>query len=188
MGNCDCVAPLHRAMKLRKDLLATSAETFNRSSSISIQKEFCFENQAYRDPSSICRQCCELMEPDWCFPDPDPIFQISPDLPNRATARHPEGVPATGIFYFLNKGIWTSFSIKKCLDWQVFFYIWTDPETVFRIQPSQKIQDRVYGSSILLAAMRRIKDLGKDQAATNRYSSSKINSSMFVIRSSDPGK
>jgi hypothetical protein len=38
MGNCDCVAPLHRAMKLRKDLLATSAETFNRSSSISVPK------------------------------------------------------------------------------------------------------------------------------------------------------
>jgi len=39
MGNCDCVAPLHRAMKLRKDLLATSAETFNRSASISIHKD-----------------------------------------------------------------------------------------------------------------------------------------------------
>jgi hypothetical protein len=37
MGNCDCVAPLHRAMKLRKDLLATSAETFNRSSAIYLQ-------------------------------------------------------------------------------------------------------------------------------------------------------
>ena len=34
MGNCDCVAPLHRAMKLRKDLLVTSAETFNRSAGI----------------------------------------------------------------------------------------------------------------------------------------------------------
>jgi hypothetical protein len=38
MGNCDCVAPLHRAMKLRKDLLATSAETFNRLLSISVPK------------------------------------------------------------------------------------------------------------------------------------------------------
>jgi hypothetical protein len=43
MGNCDCVAPLHRAMKLRKDLLATSAETFNRSSSISISKVMPYE-------------------------------------------------------------------------------------------------------------------------------------------------
>jgi len=30
MGNCDCIAPLHRAMKLRKDLLVTSCEMFNR--------------------------------------------------------------------------------------------------------------------------------------------------------------
>ena len=30
MGNCDCIAPLHRAMKLRKDLLVVSCEMFNR--------------------------------------------------------------------------------------------------------------------------------------------------------------
>ena len=30
MSNCDCVAPLQKAMKLRKDLLSTTCETFNR--------------------------------------------------------------------------------------------------------------------------------------------------------------
>merc|ERR1712156_1295183 len=30
LANCDCVSPLHRAMKLRKDLLVVVCETFNR--------------------------------------------------------------------------------------------------------------------------------------------------------------
>jgi len=30
LANCDCVAPLHRAMRLRKDLLVVVCETFNR--------------------------------------------------------------------------------------------------------------------------------------------------------------
>ena len=30
LANCDCVAPLHRAMKLRKDLLVVVCEAFNR--------------------------------------------------------------------------------------------------------------------------------------------------------------
>ena len=30
LANCDCVAPLHRAMRLRKDMLVVTCETFNR--------------------------------------------------------------------------------------------------------------------------------------------------------------
>jgi hypothetical protein len=74
MGNCDCVAPLHRAMKLRKDLLATSAETFNRSSYSFVQVML----SEIRD--RFLGSVVNLWNRIAVFPDPDPIFQINLDL------------------------------------------------------------------------------------------------------------
>jgi hypothetical protein len=45
----------------------------------------------------------------------------------------------------------------------------------------KKFRTRNSGSTALLPAIGRIKDVGQDLAATNRYSSSKMNSSMFGL-------